>query len=179
MNEGDMVKSPERFRWLVLGGLVAGALGVYAATMCWGAFPGLPAKSLAWHMWLDAFPSLLDGLWGRLVRLCAAASGGKVSAWMGALSGLFGAGGVALLAALMMRVRYSMHDVHDPDEVQREAQARLLAGLTTGLFLMFSVPFWVMSTRSLPGTFHLLLLLGTDHKKIKNNKDGNEREKLD
>ena len=63
MNEGDMVKSLERFRWLVLGGLVAGALGVYAATMCWGAFPGLPAKSLAWHMWTDC-----GGAWSGCAR---------------------------------------------------------------------------------------------------------------
>ncbi len=160
MNEGDMVKGPDRFRWLVLGILLAGALGLYGATMCWGAFPGLPAKSLAWHLWLDAFPTLLDGLWGRLVRVCAALPGGNVAGWMGGLSALFGAGCVAGLAALMMRVRYPMHDAHDPDEVQREAQARLLAGVTSGLFAMFSVPFWVMSTRSLPGTFHLFMLLG-------------------
>lgn len=160
MNEGDKVKSPDRFRWLVLGILLAGALGLYGITMCWGAFPGLPAKSLAWHLWLDASPTLLDGLWGRIVRLCATLLGGNVAGWMGGLSALFGAGCVVMVAALMMRVRYPLHDTHDPDEVRREAQARLLAGLTSGLFVMFSVPFWVMSTRSLPGTFHLLMLMG-------------------
>ena len=160
MNDTDTALPPARTRVWVPLVLALGALVLYFITLCRGAFPGLPAKSLAWHMWLDAVPMLLDSLWGRLVRLCAAGAGAALPQWMGALSAVFGAACVALLAALMMRVRHSVHDAHDPDEMRRETQACALGGLTAGLYAMASVPFWVLSTRSLPGTFHLLLLLG-------------------
>jgi len=159
MNDTDNSTRWTRFHFLLPLFLLAGALGLYGLTLSTGAFPGLPAKSLTWHLGLDSAPTLLDSLWGRLVRLCAGLPGGSVAFWMGLLSALFGAACVALAGALMMRVRYKLHDAHDPEEVAREFQARLLAGLTTGLFLMVSIPFWVLSTRSLPGTFHLFLLL--------------------
>ena len=159
MNESDNSMRPAKYRWLAVLVLFAGSLGLYAATMSRGAFPGFPAKNLAWHLGLDATPTLLDFLWGWIVRLCALLPGRPVAAAMGLASALSGAGCVALLAALMMRVRYSIHDPHDPDETGREEQARLLAGCTAGLFAALNVPFWILSTRSLPGTFHLLLLL--------------------
>lgn len=159
MNESDNATRPARIRWLAVLILFAGSLGLYVATMSRGAFPGYPAKNLAWHLGLDAVPTLLDYLWGLLVRGCARLPGRPVAAGMGLASAAAGAAGVALLSALMMRVRYSIHDAHDPDETGREAQARLLAGCTAGLFAALSVPFWILSTRSLPGTFHVLLLL--------------------
>lgn len=159
MNDIDTETRWARIRfWLPLF-LLAGALGLYGATLSTGAFPGLPAKSLVWHLGLDSAPTLLDSLWGRLVRVCDALPGAPVAFWTGVLSVVSGAFCVALAGALMGRVRYKLHDEHDPAEVARESQARLLAGLTTGLFLMVSIPFWVLSTRSLPGSFHLLLLL--------------------
>ncbi len=160
MNETDNTTRPARSRWLLPLILASGAMGLYLFTMSRGAFPGLPAKSLAWHLGLDMAPTLLDPLWGFLVRFCARLPGGAVAFWTGLLSATAGAACVGLLAALMMRVGYSVHDPHDPEETGREGQARLLAGLTAGLFLMASIPFWVLSTRSLPGTFHLLMLLG-------------------
>ena len=160
MNDPNLSPRAARFHRLAPLVLAVGALGLYLATLSRGAFPGLPAKSLAWHLRLDAAPTLLDPLWGDLVRACAGLPGGDVALWVGALSAVFGAACLALATALIMRVRYPIHDPHDPDEAGREAQARLVAGLTTGLFLMASIPFWVLSTRSLPGTFHLLMLLG-------------------
>lgn len=159
MNETENSMQPAKSRWLVPLCLLAGALGLYLATLSRGAFPGLPAKSLAWHLWLDSLPTLLNSLWGRLVRLCAGLPGGGVAFWTGVLSAVCGAACIALTSALMMRVRYQIHDVNDPAETRREGQARLLAGLTAGLFLMLNIPFWILSTRSLPGTFHLLMLL--------------------
>lgn len=108
---------------------------------------------------MDPYPTLLDPVWGFLVRLCARLPGGNAALWTGWLAAGFGALCVALDAALMMRVRYPIHDAHDPDETGREATARGIAGLASGLFLMLNVPFWIMSTRSLPGTFHLAMLL--------------------
>lgn len=161
MNEPDLTNRPAWRRRLACLALAAAALALYLVTLSRGAFPGLPAQNLAWHLGLNPMPTLLDSLWGRLTRLCLWLPGGHVSAWMGLLSAVFGAACVGLLAALVMRLRYVLHDAHDPGEVRREGQARLLAGVTAGLFLMTSIPFWVLSTRSLPGTFHLLLLLGT------------------
>jgi Tfp pilus assembly protein PilF len=159
MNEIDNSMRPARFRWLVPLILLAGALGLYLLTMSRGVFPGLPAKSLAWHLGLDATPTLLDSLWGRLVHLCAALPGGSEAFWTGVLSAVSGAVCIAVMAALMMRVRYPIHDANDSAETAREGQARVLAGLTAGLFIMLSIPFWILSTRSLPGSFHLLMLL--------------------
>ncbi len=159
MNETDTLNRPVRFRWLVALFLLVAGLGLYVGTLSSGAFPGLPAKSLAWQLGLDATPTLLDSLWGRVVRLCAQLPGGNVAFAMGLLSAVCGALCAAMVAFLMMRVRYSIHDSHDPEENGREDQARLLAGLTAGLFVLLCIPFWILSTRSLPGTFHLLLLL--------------------
>ena len=148
-----------RRRIWAIAALAAGAMGLYAATLSRGAFPGLPARSLCWHLFLDAAPTLLGTLWGRLVRVLAALPVGTPALWAGVASAAFGAACVALVAVLVGRVRYALHDKYDPDELRRESQARLLAGLTAGLHVALCVPFWIMSTRSLPGTFHLFLLL--------------------
>ncbi len=161
MNETDLLNRPARFRWLVVLFLLVAGLGLYVSTLSSGAFPGLPAKSLAWHLGLDATPTLLDSLWGRVVRLCAQLPGGNVAFAMGLFSALFGTICAAMVGFLMMRVRYPIHDAHDPEENGREEQARVLAGLTAGLFVMLCIPFWILSTRSLPGTFHVFLLLST------------------
>ena len=157
MNESDQTTASTRlFRWAPWV-LAAAAFGVYWITLSRGAFPGLPAKSLTWLLGLDASPTLLDSLWGFLVR---ALPGGDPAFGASLLSAVCGAAGVGLVAALMMRVRYAIHDSHDPDEARREAQARFVAGMAAGLFTLASIPYWILSTRSLPGSFHLLLLLG-------------------
>ena len=161
MNGPDKINHPAWRRRLACLLLAAIALVIYSATLSRGAFPGLPAQNLAWHLGLNPMPTLLDSIWGHLTRLCLWLPGANISVWMGLLSAVFGAACVGLLAALVMRLRYVLHDANDPDEVRREGQARLLAGVTAGLFLMTCIPFWILSTRSLPGTFHLLLLLGT------------------
>mgnify|MGYP003587744327 CR=1 FL=1 len=160
MNEPDFTSRP--IWWRRLAGLLitAIALGLYLTTMSWGAFPGLPAQNLAWHLGLNPMTTLLDSLWGRLIRLCLWLPGGNISVWMGIISAVCGAACVGLVVLLVMRLRYVLHDANDPDEIRRENQARLLAGITAGLFLMASIPFWILSTRSLPGTFHILMLLG-------------------
>lgn len=156
-NANEIVERPLRGRWGIPALVALAALGLYLATLSRGVFPGAPAKHLVWHLHLDAFPTLLDPIWGWLLRACDRL--GDVALWSGVLSAVCGALCVFLLAALMTRVRYTVHEKEDPGEVAREEQARRLAGLVSGMALAVSIPFWIHATRSMPGTFHLLLLL--------------------
>ena len=156
-NANEIVDTPLRGRWWISAALAAGALGLYLATLSRGVFPGMPAKNLVWHLHLDAFPTLLDPVGGWLVRQCGRFGGEALGSAV--LSAVCGALCVFFLSALMMRVRYTVHEKEDPGEVAREEQARRLAGIVSGIALAVSVPVWVHATRSMPGTFHLLLLL--------------------
>lgn len=139
--------------------LFAAALGLYLASLSWNPFPGLPAQTLLRHLGLETQPPALDALWGRLVRAFVRLPRLGIAAWTGLFSAFCGAASVGLLGLLMMRVSYrgwrSLSEVH----VDRELQARRLSGLVAGLYLACCVPFWLVSTRSLPGSFHVLLLL--------------------
>lgn len=157
MNANETTDRPLRGRRIIAWILALGSLGLYLATLSRGAFPGAPARNLVWHLHLDAFPTLLDPIWGLLVRQMD--TQGNVALWTGLLSAVCGALCIFLLTSLVMRVRYAVHEKEDEEEVERELQARRLAGVTAGLALAVSIPFWVLSTRSMPGTFHLLLLL--------------------
>ena len=163
MNEDKRTNDAALWRRVAIASLAMGALGLYLATLSRGAFPGLPAQSVCWHLGFGYDPffprQLLDVLWGRLVRTLDMLPGGAVP-WAGAASAIFGSVCVALVGALTMRLRYPLHDKYDLDETRREGQARILAGATAGMFAALSIPFWILSTRSLPGTFHLSMLLG-------------------
>ncbi len=136
------------------------ALGLYGLTMSRVPFPGYPAHLLRTHLALQAPPPLQHSLWGWVIRVLARLPGVPVALGASVFSALCGAGCVALLAGLMSRVRYRGLSVDMPQALfVREAQARRLSGLVAGLFLAVCIPFWVASTRSLPDTFHGLLLL--------------------
>ena len=145
--------------WHVGAAVFAGALAIYAKTLSWGAFPGLPTHELLLHLKMEPQPATLDLLWGVAVRLCARMPWAPVSAWMGALSALFGAVAAGLLGWCMARTGYEVPDDPTRKTLEREAQARRLSGLVAGLYLGLSVPFWVASTRSLPETFHAAWLM--------------------
>jgi len=137
------------------------ALLLYLFSMSWRPFPGLPTQALMTHLKLESTPSILDSLWGWGIRIFAHLPWLSVSAWAGLFSAVCGAASVSLLGRLMTRVGYLIRNEPGPKSFIREAQARRISGVVAGLFLMCSVPFWFLSTRSLPGTFHLLLLLLT------------------
>jgi len=132
---------------------------LYLASMSWKPFPGLPTHALMMHLKLEAAPSTLDSLWGWVVRLSVHLPGLSVAAWTGLFSAFCGAASVSLLGRLMMRVGYLIRNEPGPRSFIREAQARRLSGVVSGLFLACSIPFWFASTRSLPGSFHVLLLI--------------------
>jgi tetratricopeptide (TPR) repeat protein len=139
--------------------LFLASLALYVATLSWTPFPGLPAKALLAQLGLGGEPGILDSLWGWLVRLAARGPWLSVAGWTGLFSAVCGAAGVGLLGRLMTRVSYRGCRELTQASKTREAQARRLSGLVAGLYLACCIPFWVVSTRSLPGSFHVLLLL--------------------
>lgn len=136
------------------------ALVVYAMTVGRMAFPGFPATVLWSYLGEDLPLPVLYPLWGWLVRALDKLPGVPVALAINLISALCGVGCVSLLAGLMFRVRYHGLLV-DAALMQfvREDQARRLSSWVAGLYLAVCIPFWVASTRSLPDTFHLLLLL--------------------
>ena len=132
---------------------------LYLATMSWQVFPGPPTWALLAYLDPTATPTSRDAVWGWLMKGFAALSAEKIAVWSGLLSALCGAWSVALLARLMMRAGYLIRNEPGRESFFREAQARRISGLVAGAFLAFSLPVWVASTRSLPDTFNLLLLL--------------------
>ncbi len=140
--------------------LFLGALALFLASMSWAPFPGLPIQTLLRHLGEDGAPPVLDPLWGCLVRVLARLRVGSVAAWTGAFSAVCGAAAVGLLGRLMVRVGYLVRNEAHPASFAREAQARRISGVVAGLYLICCVPFWLVSTRSLPASFHLLLLVG-------------------
>jgi Tfp pilus assembly protein PilF len=141
--------------------LFVSALLLYLFSMSWRPFPGLPTQALMTHLKLELAPSTLDSLWGWGIRVFAHLPWLSVSAWAGLSSAVCGAASVSLLGRLMTRVGYLIRNEPGPISFIREAQARRISGVVAGLFLMCSSPFWFLSTRSMPGTFHVLLLLLT------------------
>lgn len=147
--------------WHIAALLFIVALVVNLASMSWTAFPGLPTQSLLQHLKLEPSPAVLDLFWGWGVRGADRMPGLSTTAWMGLVSAVCGALSVALLSWLMVRVGYVIRNEPGGVSFLREAQARRLSGLVSGLYLLCTIPFWVASTRSLPGTFHVLWLLTT------------------
>lgn len=143
---------------MVGGFLFLFSLALFLASMSWAPFPGQPIQALLRQLGLDSAPAVLDPLWGRLIRLLARLRFGSVAAWAGAVSAVCGAACVGLAGRLMVRVGYLVRNEANLASFTREAQARRISGLVTGLYLACCVPFWLVSTRSLPASFHLLLL---------------------
>jgi len=135
------------------------SLILYLLSMSWHPFPGLPIRALMGALKLEATPSTLDSLWNWILRAFVHFPWLSVSAWAGLFSAFCGAASVSLTGRLMIRVGYLIRNEPGPGSFIREARARRLSALVAGLYLACSVPFWVVSTRSLPGSFHLLLLL--------------------
>ena len=141
--------------------LFVAALLLYLATLSWVPFPGLPSFNLRLHLGLDIRPATNDLLWGVLVRLFARLPGLSAAGWTAVFSAICGAASVSLLGRLMSRVGYFIRNEPGPMSFNREAQARRLSGWVAGIYLACCIPFWMSATRTLPGAFHLFLLLQT------------------
>ena len=113
------------------------------------------------HLGLDAVPPAADFLWGFWVRGFARLPWLSVAAWTALFSALCGSLTVGLTGRLMVRVGYRGWKDRGPAAKIRERQARWFSGCVSSLYLACCIPFWMLSTRSLPGSFHLLLLVLT------------------
>lgn len=151
----DQFPTERQIGWL----LFAVALAGYLATLSWTPFPGLPTQMLRAHLEQDAGNGVLDWTWGWLMRQAARLPGLSIAGWAGLFSAFCGAACAALVGRLMLRTGYLVRNEPGPTTFSREAQARRLSGAVAGLYLACSIPVWVAATRSLPATFHLLLLL--------------------
>ena len=132
------------------------AFGLYFWTLAPVPFPGAPARALSSQLLLNDSIPFLFPVWGLILRLLP----GKDPAFAASLlSAIFGALSILIFTALIQRVRFSVHDKDDPAEIRAEYRARRLAAAVSALYLAVCYPFWVHCTRSLPGSFHVFLLL--------------------
>lgn len=146
--------------FLIAFGMAGAALLLYLATLSRSLFPGLPARQLIEHLALDGSLPVLDLFWGMAVRWFDRLPGNTLSGWLSLFSAVCGAACVGLTVGLMSRVRYRGLSVDAPPRRAVDAaRARRLSAWVAGLYLACSIPFWVASTRTLPATFYLLLLL--------------------
>ena len=128
------------------------ALILYCGTTSLVPIPGEPAKHLYTYSGLDPFPALLYPLWGQLVRLFTHI-GTNLSYTVGISSAIFGAGCIWAFYSLMSRAQFDyLHQGEAP-------HTGFYCGLSSSLYLMLCVPFWIAATRSHHLTFHILLLL--------------------
>ena len=138
------------------------SLVAYFATLSFYPFPGLPALSLWRHIGGDGVPPTADALWGTIVRLADRLPGVPFAYAMNVFSAICGAACVGLTGWLMGQARYRGLMVDKvPARFAIEATARRMSCWVAGLYLASCIPFWVAATRSLPDSFHLLLMLLT------------------
>ena len=136
------------------------SLGLHGTLLGPAPFPGQAARSLVEALRLDGPGVSSSPVWETLVRLTARAGLPPPTA-MNAFSALCGALGIAILVWLLLHIPYRLVPGAVPADRRRESQARIFSATTTGLFLLASTPWGLASTRSLPHTFHLLILFAT------------------
>lgn len=159
-NEPDLQGRQAAAGWW-LGPVLFAVSGAYfLAMLSWAPFPGLPVALLLKHLGAGLTGTdPMDLLWGGVIRLLARAPGLPVESGASLFSAFCGAAGAGLFGQLLSRVSYrGWRDLPEASRT-REVQARRISGLVGGFYLACCIPYGVVSTRSLPGAFHLLLLL--------------------
>lgn len=144
---------------LVIGaGLGLLSLVVYLFTLSAGAFPGESSRLII--EFTGIFPKFLPThpLWGIVVWMVAHIPFGGIAIKLNLLSAIFGAGVIWLVYDLMQYVVWKLTE-HDITNAVRNKFASRISGVVAALFLAFSIPFWMLSTRAHTATFDLLLML--------------------
>ena len=136
-----------------------GAFLLFLSTLAGGAYPGQSALLVAERTGL--FPSLAPNspLWHFIGTILARIGASGAVAWrLNLFSAVCGALSIWLVYGLMNQlVLLFIDDAIIAD--RRAAWAARIAGTTTALFLMFSIPFWIVSNRAHTGGLDLLMLL--------------------
>ena len=135
------------------------ALGLNLWGMNWHATAPVGTGYFVKHLGLDGSVPLTDLPWGMLVRQGWKHPPPTMEVTMALASAVFGALGVGLLTALMVRVGYPHPGYHAETSEKREEVARKLSGVTAGLFLALSAPYWWASTRAMPATMWMVAYL--------------------
>ncbi|MEM7395247.1 MAG: DUF2723 domain-containing protein, partial [Verrucomicrobiota bacterium] len=139
--------------------LFLAALTLYGLTLCPDAFPGESARSIVRHTGLDPFPPMTNPIWTLFVRLIEVIPGGSLAFRLNLFSAVCGALSVwAVFWVSVLTIPWLKPTGRGSGEWDAVS---MLTGWTAGLFLMFCIPFWVMSTRAFPLSLDILLLLLT------------------
>ncbi len=131
---------------------------VYWITLSPGGFPGESASLIAYHARLDPFDTLLQPIWGVLVRVLAAIPVGDLAYRLNLFSALCGALSVALLFVIVAQIPHDK-TAEEKRSVFSASQCQCLSGLVSALFFAFSIPFWTVSTRAHYLSFEVLFML--------------------
>jgi tetratricopeptide (TPR) repeat protein len=137
---------------------VLGSLAVYIFTLSPGAFPGDSASLIAYHTRLDPFDTLLQPVWGAVIRVIAIFAGSNAAYILNLFSALCGALSVGLLLFLVASIPHNK-TAEEGRAHFSASRTQCLSGIAAALFFAFSIPFWTVSTRAHYLTFEVLMLL--------------------
>jgi tetratricopeptide (TPR) repeat protein len=135
--------------------LFALAFALYLATGARRAVPGDSSFQLAHHLGCLPLASMLQPVWGGVVRALAWVSWPSIAGAVTVMGGLCAAGVVWLVYSLTAHIR------QDAEGTPRVKSAGRLAGASAALWLTVCIPFWFVATRPHAAPFDLLLLLGS------------------
>ncbi len=149
-------------RWpdrLCVALLFVGAFAWYVGTLGVGPYPGYSAYLVAARA--GVFPNLSSGypIWRMLCAVWGVLPFGDFATRLNALSALTGALCIPLLYLLMRDAILLLVSADEVNEGRARVTARI-GGIVAALALMFSTPFWWVSTRAyMTGTGLLILLI--------------------
>lgn len=145
-------------RWLTLAVAIA-AFAIYHATLHPSFFPGASSQWVALFLGIERYRPGQYLLWRKVGEIVSLLPFGSLPGRMNMLSALCGALSVALTFATI-RTLLLLLAVHATTvSSRRRKHAATAAGLLAALALGGATPFWLASTRCLPQTFEILLLL--------------------
>ncbi len=134
------------------------ALMLYIVTLEPFAYPGESALLMVRFARLDPFVPLTNTLWGWCVRVVAALPGGALAGRLNALSAVCAAGTVWAIYTLVARIPHNRTEEEKHSPAHR-VTLQTIAASFAALYLMGSLPFWVVATRAHHLTFDALLLV--------------------
>ncbi|MFO7869977.1 MAG: tetratricopeptide repeat protein [Kiritimatiellia bacterium] len=143
---------------LLAGSLAILALAIYVSTMANGPHPGMSAQNIAQVCGELPFLTPAYPLWRLLNGFFSAILPLPISFLLNSTSALCGALLLYVLAFVMYRTIDGLI-VTGSGPTDGLHAASVWAGIGSMLSLAFSTPFWIISNRAHPASFHVLLLL--------------------